>query len=1342
MKKTFKNLLCSTALLLGATAATAQGLQNIIVEEFHTVTAADAAAYNDVHGGGSYPLVAGMKTYRVYVDMAPNYRLASVFALPGQAVAFNTTTYFWNDDNYGGEFAAPTRRMDEGTLFDTYVTFNVTGTAGTPAGCGSALRQVGVPRADDTNGDLTTCSVYPNFTGADGNIADPLNHPNPAFLGVVDTEGLTGQTNTFGFTDQLYYVLPAPTGPDPSGTNRILIGQFTTDGVFSFNFNVALLLPSPSTAAEEYVHANATGSQIFSSLLTYPSACTPVQITGTTSNSPICSNETLNLGVTATGTEPIAYTWTGAGSIANGGSPNATVTGAVSGNYNIAVSNGCGNVNQNVAVTVTPTSSNTTTENACDSYTWSVNGQTYTTSGQYTSVIGCATEILNLTITQSSSNTTTESACDSYTWSVNGQTYTTSGQYTSVSGCNTEILNLTITPSTSNTTTESACDSYTWSVNGQTYTTSGQYTSVSGCNTEILNLTITPSTSNTTTESACDSYTWSVNGQTYTASGQYTSVIGCATEILNLTILTGGTNTTTESACDSYTWSVNGQTYTTSGQYTAVTGCSTEILNLTITPSSSNTTTESACDSYTWSVNGQTYTTSGQYTSVSGCNTEILNLTITPSSSNTTTESACDSYTWSVNGQTYTASGQYTSVSGCNTEILNLTILTGGTNTTTESACDSYTWSVNGQTYTTSGQYTTVTGCSTEILNLTITPSSSNTTTESACDSYTWSVNGQTYTTSGQYTSVSGCNTEILNLTIINSGTNTTAESACDSYTWSVNGQTYTASGQYTAVTGCSTEILNLTITPSSSNTATASACGSYTWSVNGQTYTASGQYTSVVGCATEILNLTVSVPGTACDDGDENTINDQLNAACQCVGQPVGPGCNFNEVELAVVNDGVSIVSYEVREQGTNALVANGTVNQPVGASVEDICLPDGCYYLIVSDDGGDGITGGGYVLRLLAGGRLIDNAGNMTVSPSQIDGGEGFCLPIGIDRLIGTSCDKLDWRTAPCQAEYVVANSNAAVSSQFGVNNANSGYQLWWYNPNGGYSFKRFQSHSTANGLAASATRACHFRVNAWTGNQLQEGVLYNVKVRGRVAGDYLPWGGACRFRIDNAAAQCPLTRLNDIAGNQFFSCGVTRPVGTNGTVQAIQARRVQPNCSWLYANRYQFRFRIPSEGFELVKASTTWGVNTVGLSCGKTYEVDVRASFDGGQTWCATGSTWGPICLLNTAACPGSGSLNMGLAGNVDAVQGETLRMYPNPNGGEQVFLSLEGIDASVETVSVDIYDAFGKRVSARTIAINDGFVNTVLQLNGELSNGLYMVTITAGDRQFVERLVVQP
>jgi len=57
-------------------------------------------------------------------------------------------------------------------------------------------------------------------------------------------------------------------------------------------------------------------------------------------------------------------------------------------------------------------------------------------------------------------------------------------------------------------------------------------------------------------------------------------------------------------------------------------------------------------------------------------------------------------------------------------------------------------------------------------------------------------------------------------------------------------------------------------------------------------------------------------------------------------------------------------------------------------------------------------------------------------------------------------------------------------------------------------------------------------------------------------------------------------------------------------------------------------------------------------------------------------------------------------------------------------------------------VDIYELTGKRISARTIAVTDGNVNTVLDLQGELAAGMYLVNITAGDRTYTERLVIQP
>ena len=292
----------------------------------------------------------------------------------------------------------------------------------------------------------------------------------------------------------------------------------------------------------------------------------------------------------------------------------------------------------------------------------------------------CASDrVLVKTVTGTPSTTSppvTVTECDSYTWSVNGTTYTSSGTYTAVVGCDTKTLNLTITPSaTSTPETITACDSYTWSANGTTYTTSGTYTAVVGCDTKTLNLTINPSTSSATeTVSRCDSYTWPVNGTTYTATGNYTHTIGCDTKTLALTITNSTSSTQTETACGSYTWPVNGTTYTASGNYSYSLGCDTKTLALTITNSTSSTQTETACDSYTWPVNGTTYTASGNYSYSSGCDTKTLALTITNSTSSTQTETACDSYTWPVNGTTYTASGNYSYSLGCDIKTLALTI--------------------------------------------------------------------------------------------------------------------------------------------------------------------------------------------------------------------------------------------------------------------------------------------------------------------------------------------------------------------------------------------------------------------------------------------------------------------------------------------------------------------------------------------------------------------------------------------------------------------------------------------------------------------------------------------
>jgi hypothetical protein len=82
-----------------------------------------------------------------------------------------------------------------------------------------------------------------------------------------------------------------------------------------------------------------------------------------------------------------------------------------------------------------------------------------------------------------------------------------------------------------------------------------------------------------------------------------------------------------------------------------------------------------------------------------------------------------------------------------------------------------------------------------------------------------------------------------------------------------------------------------------------------------------------------------------------------------------------------------------------------------------------------------------------------------------------------------------------------------------------------------------------------------------------------------------------------------------------------------------------------------------------------------------------------------------------------------------------------MYPNPNDGTRLFLRLSNIAEGVNTVSVDIYDAMGKRVSAALMPVAEGAINNMIDLDHAMSNGLYFVTITSGTEVRTERLVIQ-
>jgi hypothetical protein len=85
--------------------------------------------------------------------------------------------------------------------------------------------------------------------------------------------------------------------------------------------------------------------------------------------------------------------------------------------------------------------------------------------------------------------------------------------------------------------------------------------------------------------------------------------------------------------------------------------------------------------------------------------------------------------------------------------------------------------------------------------------------------------------------------------------------------------------------------------------------------------------------------------------------------------------------------------------------------------------------------------------------------------------------------------------------------------------------------------------------------------------------------------------------------------------------------------------------------------------------------------------------------------------------------------------------TFTIWPNPNNGEQLTLNIDDLGAEQTTVSLDIVDLFGKQLVKRTIAVNGTTLNTVIELNGDLASGMYLVSVTVGERTFIQRLVIR-
>ena len=216
-------------------------LENIIIEKYYV---ADSADYSNSNGS----LQKGSITYRIFIDMKPDYKLQMVYGNKKHELILETSSRFYNNkevDAYSG-FNVDTRKLNKGNIaLDSWITM------------GAASRgYTGILRSEDTTG-FSLITNRPSLALADGLIKGVL----PDFkvfninLGFFnnDSNATRFAINNGGWA--------APGGvKGPTSENRVLIAQLTTNGKLSFELNVQL--GTPTGGYVKFVAKNPEESEI------------------------------------------------------------------------------------------------------------------------------------------------------------------------------------------------------------------------------------------------------------------------------------------------------------------------------------------------------------------------------------------------------------------------------------------------------------------------------------------------------------------------------------------------------------------------------------------------------------------------------------------------------------------------------------------------------------------------------------------------------------------------------------------------------------------------------------------------------------------------------------------------------------------------------------------------------------------------------------------------------------------------------------------------------------------------------------------------------------------------
>ncbi len=295
MKKTTKKIFLGLGLsLLGTVVQAQDGLEKIIVEKYYIATKADS-------DGSKGTLPVGSVTYRVYADMLPGYKFQALYGNSDHALKVNTSTTFFNNEDRGATTAnaiASAQLKNNTVALDSWFSVGA-----------SAAGQFGVLKSED-NGAANLITLNSLLKNNISKLGIPLTTQDGNQAGTPEAVTLVGLTteldvfdavsqagNSFVTSDGAISALNGATGPNAE--NRILLGQFTTDGIFSFELNIQIGTPTPGVSQKYVVSNPINGEKTIASLKYETNELPSVSITSPANNTTFLTGAIANINASA-----------------------------------------------------------------------------------------------------------------------------------------------------------------------------------------------------------------------------------------------------------------------------------------------------------------------------------------------------------------------------------------------------------------------------------------------------------------------------------------------------------------------------------------------------------------------------------------------------------------------------------------------------------------------------------------------------------------------------------------------------------------------------------------------------------------------------------------------------------------------------------------------------------------------------------------------------------------------------------------------------------------------------------------------------------------------------------